>query len=95
MKRIIKNILPVFIILSLIITGIVIPQNIQGRVWFTQEETFGEPGEDPVLSPEPLITESGGENVNIAEDDYKEIEEMSILKIHFKLLFNQLTGLIF
>ncbi|MFO7916206.1 MAG: hypothetical protein R6U43_11035 [Candidatus Krumholzibacteriales bacterium] len=95
MKRIIKNILPLFIILFLFTAGLIIPHHSYGRVEICKQETFGGPGDDPNISTEPLKTDSSYETTTANKDNYKEIEEISILKLHIKVLFNQLTGLIF
>lgn len=94
MQRIIKHILPLFIILSLITAGLIIPHHSYGRVEIYKQEEFGEPGEDPVLSPKPLETDSSYETTAVTKDNYKELEEVSILKFHIKILINQLAGFI-
>jgi len=72
-----------------------IPHNIQGRVWFKQEETFGDPMDDPNISTDPDMTENDSEPTVASVIENRNWKEVSVIKIHLKFIINQLTGLIF
>ena len=80
--------------LSLITAGLIIPHHSYGRVEIYKQEAFGGPGDDPNISVYPLKTDSSYETTAVTKDNYKELEEVSILKLHIKILINQLAGFI-
>ncbi|MBD3424894.1 MAG: hypothetical protein GF417_10695 [Candidatus Latescibacteria bacterium] len=98
MKVLIKNIIPFVIILSIITSCMLIPSEINARYEIRREEAeqFGEPGDDPTLSTDPL---SGGESAEISvsssNDSLPESEDVPLMVIHLKIFFNQLTIFIF
>ena len=98
MKVFIKNIIPVVIILSIVTSSILIPSEINARYEIKREvsERLGEPGEDPTISTEPF---SGGESAEISvapsDSSLPESKDVSLVVMHLKMLFNQLTIFIF
>ena len=98
MKVFIKNIIPVVIILSIVTSSILIPSDLNARYEIKKEESerLGEPGEDPRISTDPL---SGGESAETSvaspNKSLPESKDVSLVVIHLKILFNQLTIFIF
>lgn len=98
MKGLINNIIPLVIILSIATSCIFIPSDLNARYEIRREESeqFGEPGDDPTISTDPL---SGSEITEISatssDSSLPESEDVSIASIYLKILFNQLTIFIF
>lgn len=94
MRDLIRSLLPVIIIISIFSTSVIIPANCLARYEICKQETFGDPGDDPTIAPNPL-TSSEQESALTATNIEKSDIESSLFKVNLIILYNQLTNLIF
>jgi len=91
-----KNMVSIIVILNVLICCLIIPEVGNARVYIRKEESFGAPGEDPNISTIPLNTEENSEiTVALSGEPELQRKNISLLKLHMKIIFNQLTDLLF
>ena len=94
MRDLFRSILPILIIITVFATSVIIPANCLARYEICKQETFGDPGDDPTIAPNPL-TSSEQESALTATNIEKSDIESSLFKVNLLILYNQLTNLIF
>jgi len=91
-----RSLLPIIIIISILATSVIIPADVYARYEIKKEETFGEPGNDPTLAPEPLTNNESLDITDATSDLYSpKKEEVSGLRIFTRLLIEQIAFLFF
>ncbi|MBD3425135.1 MAG: hypothetical protein GF417_11930 [Candidatus Latescibacteria bacterium] len=94
MRDLMRSILPIIIIISIFSTSLIIPADCLARYEIRKEETFGDPGDDPTISIDPLSSSEEETALTASSFESSNIEE-SLLKMNLKMLLNQLANILF
>jgi len=90
MRDLIRSLLPVIIIISIFSTSLIIPGNCLARYEICEEETFGEPGNDPNIDINPLKDNNYSNDNRVTSDlCCEEQKEISVLLVFSKTFINQ------
>jgi len=90
-----RSLLPIIIIISILATSVIIPADAYARYEIRQEETFGDPGDDPHLATNPLYNIENSEDQATSYENAEKCKKVSIFSMYLKIVFNQLSGLVF